>query len=206
MTLQLFDTYERRIRPFEPLKAGEVGLYCCGPTVYNFAHIGNLRTYLFEDILKRVLTANGYNVNHVVNITDVGHLTSDADTGEDKMEVGTRRTGMTAWEMADFYTAAFQKDLDKLNILSPDLWCRATDHIAEQIAFIADLENKGFTYRTSDGIYFASSKLNNYGQLARLDINGLQAGARVEQGERQFVTDFALWKFSPEDRLNWTEG
>lgn len=205
MTLQLFDTYERQIRPFEPLTPGEVGLYCCGPTVYNFAHIGNLRTYLFEDILKRVLVANGYTVNHVVNITDVGHLTSDADTGEDKMEVGARRTGMTAWEMADFYTTAFQQDLDKLNILSPSLWCRATDHIAEQIEFIADLEAKGFTYQTQDGIYFSSSKLNNYGHLARLDINGLQAGARVEQGERQFVTDFALWKFSPEDEQRQME-
>lgn len=205
MTLQLFDTYERKVRPFEPLEPGKVGLYCCGPTVYNFAHIGNLRTYLFEDLLRRVLLANGYDVNHIVNITDVGHLTSDGDTGDDKMELGSKRTGMTAWELADYYTEAFQKDLDRLNILTPSLWCKATDHIPEQIAFIEDLEAKGFTYRTSDGIYFDSRKLNSYGHLARLDIEGLQAGARVEQGERKFVTDFALWKFSPEDEQRQME-
>jgi cysteinyl-tRNA synthetase len=198
MKLQLFDTYEREVRPFEPLSGNEVGIYACGPTVYNFAHIGNLRTYLFEDLLKRVLLANGYDVRHVVNITDVGHLVSDADTGEDKMEVGTRRTGMTAWELAVFYTEAFQRDLARLNVLEPDIWCKATDHIDEQIRFIRELEDKGFTYETSDGIYFDSRKLNNYGHLARLDIDGLQAGARVDQGERRFVTDFALWKFSPE--------
>lgn len=196
-TLQLFDTYERRIRPFEPLTPGKVGLYCCGPTVYNFAHIGNLRTYVFEDILFRVLRQNGYEVDFVMNITDVGHLTSDADSGEDKMELGSKRTGMSAWEMADFYTEAFKTDLDRLNILGPNTWCRATDHIKEQIAFIEDLELKGFTYKTSDGIYFNSQKLNNYGYLARLDIEGLMAGARVDN-ERQHVTDFALWKFSPE--------
>ena len=205
MTLRLFDTYERKVRTFEPLSGNSVGIYCCGPTVYNFAHIGNLRTYLFEDLLKRVLLANGYEVNHVLNITDVGHLVSDADTGEDKMELGTQRTGMTAWELADFYSIAFQKDLQRLNILAPDIWCKATDHIAEQIDFVRDLENKGFTYGTSDGIYFDSRKLNNYGYLARLDIGGLQAGARVDQGERKFMTDFALWKFSPEDEQRQME-
>lgn len=198
MTLQLFDTYEREVRPFQPLNGNSVGIYCCGPTVYNFAHIGNLRTYLFEDLLVRVLRANGYEVNHVVNITDVGHLVSDADTGEDKMELGTKRTGMTAWELAEFYTSAFEKDLARLNVQTPSIWCKATDHIQEQIEFVQDLEAKGFTYETSDGIYFDSRKLNNYGHLARLDIEGLQAGARVDQGERKFVTDFALWKFSPE--------
>ena len=205
MTLQLFDTYEREIRPFQPLTGQSVGIYCCGPTVYNFAHIGNLRTYLFEDLLVRVLRANGYEVNHVVNITDVGHLVSDADTGEDKMELGTKRTGMTAWELADFYTEAFEKDLARLNVQPPSIWCRATDHIKEQIAFIEDLEDKGFTYQTSDGIYFDSRKLNSYGRLARLDIEGLQAGARVDQGEPKFVTDFALWKFSPENEQRQME-
>ncbi|MDG1205812.1 MAG: cysteine--tRNA ligase [Pseudomonadales bacterium] len=196
-TLQLFDTYERKIRAFEPLIPGKVGLYCCGPTVYNYAHIGNLRTYVFEDILLRVLRQNGYEVDFVMNITDVGHLTSDADSGEDKMELGSKRTGMSAWEMADFYTQAFKTDLQRLNILGPNTWCRATDHIKEQIEFIDDLERKGFTYRTSDGIYFNSRKLKNYGHLARLDIEGLMAGARVDN-ERKHVTDFALWKFSPE--------
>ena len=127
--LQLFDTYERKVRIFEPLNAGLVGIYACGPTVYNYAHIGNLRTYLFEDILRRVLEFNGYQVQHVMNITDVGHLTSDADTGEDKMELGSKRTGMTAWQMADFYGDAFKADLALLNILMPDVWCKATDHI-----------------------------------------------------------------------------
>jgi|TARA_B100002003_G_scaffold251793_1_gene297602 cysteinyl-tRNA synthetase len=194
--IRLFDTYERKIREFKPISPGKVGLYACGPTVYNYAHIGNLRTYVFEDILRRVLEFNGLEVNHVVNITDVGHLTSDADTGEDKMEVGTRRTGMTAWEMAEFYGDAFKSDLRQLNALEPATWCKATDHIEEQIAFVQDLEDKGYTYRTDDGIYFNSQKLNSYGYLARLDISGLQGGARVEQGGRLHVTDFALWKFS----------
>ena len=206
MALKFFDTYERKVRDFEPLSVGKVGIYACGPTVYDFAHIGNLRTYLFEDLLKRVLQANGFEVNHVVNITDVGHLTSDADTGEDKMELGSQRTGLSAWELADFYTKAFQRDLKRLNIITPNLWCKATDHIAEQIDFISDLEKKGFTYQTSDGVYFDSTRLDNYGHLARLDIEGLKAGARVDQGERRSVTDFALWKFSPENeerQMEW---
>ena len=205
MPLSLFDTYTRKIRAFEPLSQEAVGLYACGPTVYDYAHIGNLRTYLFEDLLRRTLEYNGYRVNHVMNITDVGHLTSDDDTGEDKMEKGSRRTGMTAWEMADFYTAAFQDDLRSLNILEPDTWCRATDHIPEQIAFIDDLVKRGFTYKTNDGIYFDSRRSNSYGHLARLDIDGLRAGARVEPGERRFVTDFALWKFSPADEKRQME-
>jgi cysteinyl-tRNA synthetase len=203
--LRLFDTYERKVRDFEPLKQGEVGLYACGPTVYHYAHIGNLRTYVFEDLLRRTLERAGYSVQHVMNITDVGHLTSDADTGEDKMEIGSRRTGMDAWQMADFYTAEFKKDLDRLHVQPPKIWCKATDHIQEQIDFVADLENKGYTYRTSDGIYFNSRKLNNYGYLARLDVEGLQAGARVDKGERQFVTDFALWKFSTPDEQRQME-
>ena len=203
--LQLFDTYERKVRIFEPLNAGQVGIYACGPTVYNYAHIGNLRTYLFEDILRRVLEFNGYQVQHVMNITDVGHLTSDADTGEDKMELGSKRTGMTAWQMADFYGDAFKADLALLNILMPDVWCKATDHIDEQIAFVADLESKGYTYRTKDGIYFNSQQLSSYGHLARLDVEGLRQGARVQPGERRFVTDFALWKFSPPDEQRQME-
>ncbi len=197
MELHLFDTYNRSNRKFEPLHPPKVGLYTCGPTVYDYAHIGNLRTYIFEDILRRVLELNGYTVKHVMNITDVGHLVSDADTGEDKMEKGSRRTGKTAWEIAEFYTQAFKDDLRLLNMKEPMIWCRATDHIPEQIALIQCIEAKGFTYRTSDGIYFDTSKLPEYGYLARLDIEGLQAGARVELGEKRNVTDFALWKFSP---------
>ncbi len=203
--LKLFDTYTREVREFIPLESGKVGLYACGPTVYHYAHIGNLRTYLFEDILRRTLEFNGYSVNHVVNITDVGHLTSDADTGEDKMELGARRTGMTAWELADYYSEVFKKDLDDLGMLEPTTWCRATDHIKEQIDFISDLEAKGYTYRINDGVYFNSRKLNSYGYLARLDIEGLQAGARVEQGQRKHVTDFALWKFSNPDEQRQME-
>ena len=143
MTLRLFDTYTREVRDFEPLDPSEVRMYACGPTVYDYAHIGNLRTYVFEDILRRVLEFNGYKVKHVMNITDVGHLVSDADTGEDKMEVGARRAGKSAWEIADYYTLEFKKDLTRLNILEPTIWSRATDHIPEQIEMIRCIEIKG---------------------------------------------------------------
>ncbi len=195
--LTLYDNYTRSLRRFEPLRDGPVGLYTCGPTVYNYQHIGNFRTFLFEDLLKRVLEWNGYAVRHVMNITDVGHLTSDADTGEDKMVAGARRTGKSAWEIAALYTAAFLEDMRALNIEDPALYCRATDHIREQIDFIVDIEKKGYTYPTSDGIYFDTSKQPDYGFLARLDKAGLEAGKRVEVGEKRHSTDFALWKFSP---------
>jgi cysteinyl-tRNA synthetase len=197
MTLHLFDTYTRSQREFQALNPPEVGMYTCGLTVYDYAHIGNLRTYIFEDILRRTLAFNDYRVRHVMNITDVGHLVSDADTGEDKMEKGSRRAGKSAWEIAEFYTQAFRQDLQRLNILEAHVLCRATDHIPDQIAFIRRIEEQGYTYRTSDGIYFDTSKLADYGFLARLDIEGLQAGARVEVGEKRNLTDFALWKFSP---------
>jgi cysteinyl-tRNA synthetase len=195
--LKLYDNYTRSLRSFEALKAGAVGLYTCGPTVYDYQHIGNFRTFLFEDLLRRVLEWNGYGVTHVMNVTDVGHLTSDADTGEDKMEKGARRTGKTAWEIAELYTGAFLEDMRALNIEDPTIFCRATDHIREQIEFIADIEKNGYTYRTSDGIYFDTSKQPDYGYLARLDKAGLEAGKRVDLGEKRHATDFALWKFSP---------
>jgi cysteinyl-tRNA synthetase len=132
-----------------------------------------------------------------MNITDVGHLVDDSDTGEDKMEKGSRRTGKSAWEIAEFYTAAFREDMRQLNILEPHIWCKATDHIAEQIEFIRCIEERGYSYRTSDGIYFDTSKLGSYGYLARLDVEGLRAGTRVDMGEKRNPTDFALWKFSP---------
>lgn len=206
MHLQLFDTYTRTVRNFAPLHAPQVGLYTCGPTVYNYAHLGNLRTYLFEDILRRVLAFNGYQVKHVMNITDVGHLVSDGDTGEDKMETGSARTGKTVWEIAEMYTLAFQADLRALNILEPTIWCKATDHIPEQIAFIQCIEAQGYTYQTDDGIYFDTAKLTDYGYLARLDIEGLRGGMRVDLGEKRNITDFALWKFSPTDskrQMEW---
>lgn len=198
MQLHLYDTWHRAVRPFTPLQAGSVGLYCCGPTVYDYAHIGNLRTYLFEDTLRRALEFNGYAVRHVVNITDVGHLVSDGDEGEDKMEAGSRRAGgASAWEIAARFTAAFQQDLAALNALPPTLWCKATEHIAEQIDYVAELERKGYAYRTADGVYFDTARLDDYGHLARLDLAGLQAGSRVEMGDKRQATDFALWKFSP---------
>ena len=197
MPIYLYNTLSRRIDEFKPLKKNHVGLYTCGPTVYNYAHIGNLRTYVFEDLLKRIFAYNGYKVKHVMNITDVGHLTSDSDTGEDKMEKGSSREGKTAWELADFYTHEFRLDVDELNIIAPSIWCRATDHIKEQISLIKKLEKKGFTYSTSDGIYFNTSKLKDYGKLANLQNQDLRAGVRVDIGDKKNTTDFALWKFSP---------
>jgi cysteinyl-tRNA synthetase len=196
--LRLYDNYTRTLREFAPLAPdGPVGVYTCGPTVYDFQHIGNYRTFLFEDTLKRVLRWNGYAVRHVMNITDVGHLTSDADTGEDKMEKGARRTGRTAWEIAALYTQAFLDDVAALNIEPPDVLPRATDHIPEQIAFVVDLERRGYAYRTADGVYFDTSRQADYGYLARLDKAGLEAGKRVDVGDKRNATDFALWKFSP---------
>ena len=205
MNLKLYDTYTRSIREFQPLHPPEVGVYACGPTVYDYAHIGNLRTYIFEDILRRVLEFNGYRIKHVMNITDVGHLTSDADTGEDKMEKGSARTGKTAWEIAEYYAEAFMADMQALNIYQPAIWCKATEHIQDQIEVIRCIEAKGFTYRTSDGIYFDTSRLPDYGILGRLDIEGLQAGSRIEMGEKRNPTDFALWKFSPADKQRQME-
>ncbi|MBI5567702.1 MAG: cysteine--tRNA ligase, partial [Chloroflexi bacterium] len=185
MTLHLFDTYTRRVRDFEPLHPPQVGLYTCGPTVYDYAHIGNLRTYIFEDILRRVLEFNGYPVKHVMNITDVGHLVSDADAGEDKMEKGSLRTGKSAWEIADLYTAAFRDDLHRLNIIEPTIWCKATAHIPEQIELIRCIEAGGYTYRTSDGIYFDTTKLADYGKLTNIKNQKLKAGTRVVLGEKK---------------------
>ncbi len=205
MKLHLFDTFTRKIREFEPINPPEVGVYSCGPTVYDYPHIGNMRAYLFADTLRRVLVWNGYQVKHVMNITDVGHLVSDADEGEDKMEKGSARTGKTAWEIAEYYTQAFKEDLKRLNIYEPTIWCRATDHIQEQIDTIRCIEEKGYTYRTSDGIYFDTSKQPDYGLLGRLDVEGLKAGARIDMGEKRNPTDFALWKFSPADKKRQME-
>ena len=198
MTLYLYNTLTRQKEEFLPIRPGEVGLYTCGPTVYNFAHIGNLRTYLFEDVLKRVLAYNGYRVTHVMNITDVGHLTGDRDMGEDKMEKGAQREGRTAWDIAEFYTRAFKQDIARLNILEPSIWCKATDSLPEQIDLIRILEQKGFTYKTGDGIYFDTAKFPGYAKLSSQNLDALQEGARVEKNpEKRNATDFALWKFSP---------
>ncbi|MFH1427110.1 MAG: cysteine--tRNA ligase [Patescibacteria group bacterium] len=207
--LYLYNTLSKKKEEFKPIKTspqpspykGEgavVGLYTCGPTVYNFAHIGNLRTYIFEDILKRILLFNGYQVKHVMNITDVGHLIGDRDMGEDKLEVGAKREGKTAKEIAEFYTKAFKDDLSKLNIMQDDIiWLKATDTIPEQIKLIKVLEKKGYTYKTSDGIYFNTAKFKNYNKLSHQNLEKLRAGARVEKNDEKInPTDFALWKFS----------
>jgi len=198
MKIYLYNSLSRSKEEFVPIQKEKVGLYTCGPTVYNFAHIGNLRTYIFEDILKRVLLYNGYRVKHIMNITDVGHLTGDRDMGEDKMEKGSRREGKTAWEIAEHYTRAFKNDIMQLNILEPDIWVKATDTIDEQIALINTLQEKNYTYQTSDGIYFDTAKFEDYTKLSHQDIDSLQEGARVEKNpEKRSLTDFALWKFSP---------
>lgn len=198
MSILLFNTMTRAKELFKPIFPGRVGLYTCGPTVYNYAHIGNLRTYVFSDILKRVLGFNGLEVRHVMNITDVGHLTGDRDMGEDKLEAGARREGKSAWEIAAYYTEAFKKDIRRLNILEPTIWCRATDTIDEQIELIRILETKGYTYRVRDGVYFDTSKFKEYTKLSHQDLEALQEGARVEKNpEKRNATDFALWKFSP---------
>lgn len=194
----IYNTLNKEKEEFKPITDNQVGLYTCGPTVYNFAHIGNLRTYLFEDWLKRVLAYNAYKVNHVMNVTDVGHLVGDGDAGEDKMEKGAAREGKSAWEIADFYFEAFKKDLLALNIEMPTTWCKATDNIPEQIALIELLEKKGFAYKISDGVYFNTNKFPKYNQLSHLKLEDLEEGARVEiNEEKKNPTDFALWKFSP---------
>lgn len=200
LTLHLYNTATLRKDPFIPLEAGKVRLYCCGPTVYHYAHIGNLRAYVFEDVLRRALEYAGLAVHHIVNITDVGHLTSDADTGDDKMEKGALREGKSVWEIADFYTRAFQADWKRLNLREPTRWARATDHIAEQIDLVRRLDEKGYVYRTADGLYFDTARFPRYGEFARLDLEGLRAGHRIDLGDKKSPTDFALWKFSPADK------
>jgi len=203
--IYLFDTYQRKKRQFIPLEQGKVKIYTCGPTVYDYAHIGNLRAYIFADTLRKMFEFNGYEVRHVINITDVGHLTSDADSGEDKVELSARKQKMSAFEISEFYTNIFKQNLSDLNIKPPTIWSKATDHINEQIALIQRLEKKGYTYLTSDGVYFDTSKLSNYGYLARLDIKGIKPGARVNLGEKRNPTDFALWKFSPKNQKRQME-
>ncbi|MFH1211363.1 MAG: cysteine--tRNA ligase [Candidatus Woesearchaeota archaeon] len=192
--IMLFNTMGRKKELFVPIKRGHVGIYSCGPTVYNYAHIGNLMSYVFSDTLKRTFLYNGFKVKHVINITDVGHLTSDADEGEDKMEKGAKREGKTVWEVAEFYTKAFKDDFKALNIIEPDIWCKATDHINEMIEINMTLEKKGFTYFAGGNLYFDISKFKDYGKLALLNIESLKAGARIDVDEnKKNPHDFALW-------------
>lgn len=194
MQLSLYNTLNRKVEPFIPIEEGKALMYCCGPTVYNYAHIGNLRTYLFEDILRRTLEYNTFDVRHVMNITDVGHLSDDGDAGEDKMVKSAREKGMTINEIADMYTQAFFEDTDALNILRPNISCKATDHVNDMIALIERLEAKGHTYTAGGNVYFSIDTFPRYGELARLKVEDLQAGARIAvDPNKRNPMDFVLW-------------
>jgi len=195
--MKLHNTLTRTVEDFKPLKDKEVKLYTCGLTVYSQPHIGNWVPYIYWDVLVRSLKADGYNVNHVQNITDVGHLTSDEDAGEDKMLRSALKEGSTAWEVAEKYIKiADHEAYDLLRLQRPSQLARATDYVAKQIAFVEELEKKGYTYVIKDGVYFDTSKIDDYGQLARLDVAGLQFGARVADTGKKNPTDFAVWKLS----------
>ena len=198
--LKFYNTPKRKLEDFKPIKDGEVTLYTCGPTVYSEPTIGNWTAYIYWDILVRTLEANNYKVTRTMNITDVGHLVSDEDDGEDKLEKGARREGKTAWQVADYYTDSFIKGIISLNLIKPTNLSRATDFIDQQIAIINNLSSKGFTYETSDGIYFDTSKFPKYSDFAHLNLDELKAGARVHfNPEKRNISDFALWKWSPEN-------
>lgn len=204
--LRLYNTASRKLEIFEPLEPPYVGMYACGLTVYDFAHVGNLRTYLFEDVLRRTLEANGFVVKHVQNITDVGHLADDSDDGVDKMEVSAERQKISAALLARSYTEAFLGDMKTLNILHPNIMPKATEHIQDMITLIQRLEKRGYTYKTSDGIYFDTARYPAYGQITRLHNQSLREGARVAKNpEKKNPHDFALWKFSPKDHKRQME-
>lgn len=194
--MKLYNTLTRSVDNFKPLSDKQVKLYACGLTVYSQPHIGNWVAYIYWDVLVRALKAEGCDVTHVQNITDVGHLTSDEDAGEDKMLKGALKEGLTAWQVAEKYMEIANEEASMLGLLAPTHKPRATQYIQQQTDFIKSLEEKGYTYVISDGVYFDTSKLKNYGELARLDIDGLQFGARVEDTGKKNPTDFALWKFS----------
>lgn len=194
MKVQIYNTMSRQVEEFKPITPNYVGMYGCGPTVYNYAHIGNLRTYIFEDTLKRVLLHAGYKVKHVMNITDVGHLTGDGDDGEDKMEKSARESGKSVWDIAKFYTDAFFKDYDSLNIIRPDVICPATQHIPQMIELIQRLEKGGHTYVAGGNVYFSIDTFPSYGKLARLNLDDLKSGARIDiDSNKKNPKDFVLW-------------
>ncbi|MBF6126612.1 cysteine--tRNA ligase [Nocardia brasiliensis] len=196
--VQLFDSLNRRLEVFTPMHGNAARVYTCGPTVYNYAHIGNLRAYLFADTLRRTLQWKGYDVTHVVNITDVGHLTSDEDAGDDKVELAARSNKRSVYEITEKYTHAFFDDLEKLNIRPAAMYPRATQHIQEIIDFIRVLDRRGFTYELKGGLYFDTSKVSNYGQLGALDLESQLAGARVAADpDKRQPWDFSLWRLSP---------
>lgn len=200
--LKVYNTLTRRKEEFVPLNDKVVTMYSCGPTVYSYAHIGNMRAYLFMDSVRRTLKYNGYKLKGVMNITDVGHLLSDGDDGEDKMEKASREQQKSVYEIAAIYTDAFMKDLAKLNIGKPEIIAKATDHINDMIKYVEALVEKGYGYETSDGIYFDISKFKEYGKLSGLDLKGQRAGARVDvNDEKRNPADFALWKKAPKEHI-----
>lgn len=205
--LLIFNTLGRKLQEFTPINDKCVGMYTCGPTVYGRAHIGNMRAYIFADVIKRTLLYYGYDVKHVMNITDVGHLTSDSDEGEDKLAKAARESKTSAWTISKQWTEQFFKDTASLNVLPVTIPCKATDHIEEQIKLIKSLEAKGYTYITEDGVYYDTSKFPRYTEFAKIDVEGLQAGKRIDMAEKRNKTDFALWKFSkPNEKrdMEWT--
>jgi cysteinyl-tRNA synthetase len=210
MALKIYNSLTKKVEEFTPADPELVTMYTCGPTVYDYVHLGNFRTYTLSDFVQRVLKFNDYKVRHVMNITDVGHLTGDnlgdADTGEDRLESAAEKEGRSAKDIANFYTEDFLKSYNKLNLLKPAKFTKATDYIQEQIDLIKDLEKKGFTYRVSDGVYFNTSKFRSYGKLSGMTEESIREGARVEPNpEKKHPMDFALWKFSPQDKIRWQE-
>lgn len=196
--IRFHNTLTRQLDEFVPIKPGVVTLYTCGPTVYTYPQIGNWVAYIRWDTLVRMLEASGYQVTRVMNITDVGHLVSDADDGEDKLEKGARREGKTAWEVADFYTKDFLLGMQAFNLKTPTHITKATDFITQQVALVQTLADKGYTYVIDDGVYFDTSKFATYADFAHLDLEALRAGARVDfNDQKRNVSDFALWKFTP---------
>ena len=200
--MKIFNTLTREKEEFKPIDEKEVKIYSCGPTVYNYAHIGNLRAYLFMDSLRRVLEYNGYQLKHVMNITDVGHMTSDADEGEDKMMKAARRENKNPYDIADFYTDAFLKDIRKLNIEKPEIIARATEHIAVMEEYVQKIIENGYTYSTENTVYFDTSKLDKYGVLSNRKVEEQKAGARVEfDSHKKNISDFALWIRAPKEHI-----
>lgn len=202
MKIYFYNTLTRKKDEFIPIDEKEIRMYSCGPTVYYFAHIGNLRAYLFMDTLRRTLKYNGYKLKHVMNITDVGHLVSDADEGEDKMMKAAQRENKDPFEIANFYMTAFLKDIDALNIDRPEIIARATEHIPDMEKYVQKIIENGYTYETEDTIYFDTAKLDKYGVLSNINIDEQKAGARVDFDQnKKNVTDFALWIKAPENHL-----
>ena len=202
MSLKLYNTLTKQKEEFKPLKGNEVRIYTCGPTVYSFAHIGNFRAYVFMDTLRRVLKENGYTLKHVMNITDVGHLESDADEGEDKMEKAARKENKDPYEIATYYTDIFFRDMGRLHIERPEIIAKATDHISDMLEFVKTLVKNGYAYETSKAIYFDISKLDKYPVLSNRNLDDQIAGARVDvDPEKRNPYDFAVWIKAPETHI-----